>query len=353
MMNNVEMIWGTPILDEGFANVPNMIIRNYKKLGMTHAEFGLIMQLITYKHDDGDPFPSQETLADHMETSARHIRSILSSLEKKELIEVEFRYIDGKRSSNVYILKPMIDKCLELKGEEPLPETKERNIKRAKKKKKTLPEQKLPEVNTPDLPEENVPVEMTQNVPELPEENVPSNNTREYNKVNRTNEYHNQSITEQDIENMNLPIPIKQTLIKNRKRLIDDDIGLRDITSLYKTYASKVDEYSFSQVLSNVLSKTKGTIRNLGAILYASIKNQKKTPQGPENDEIQDDTTYEVQEDWFKEQRKKSNEILPDNYRNWDIGQNKPQQPDEDISQDELKSMIETLQAGANKQDVS
>jgi hypothetical protein len=61
--SHVELVWGSAILDDGFTTMPNMITRNYRRLGMTHGEYSFISLLATFKHDVNDPYPSQETLA--------------------------------------------------------------------------------------------------------------------------------------------------------------------------------------------------------------------------------------------------------------------------------------------------
>lgn len=54
---HVEVIWGTPILDEGFTPIPNLVIRYASEL-MTPKEFQFICVLATFKHDSRDPHPS-------------------------------------------------------------------------------------------------------------------------------------------------------------------------------------------------------------------------------------------------------------------------------------------------------
>lgn len=37
-----NVIWGNEIPTEGFTMIPNVLIRNYRKLGIQHGEFGFL-----------------------------------------------------------------------------------------------------------------------------------------------------------------------------------------------------------------------------------------------------------------------------------------------------------------------
>ena len=174
--NNVELVWGNRILDDGFSTVPKVLIRNYRKLGISHAEFGLINILITFKHDSRDPFPSQETLAkiffaDDYKTgnSERAIRKHIESLKKKKLIRVGIRKdsLTKKYSSNVYSLEPLINKCISILGYETPYQEKQYDV---------IWEDENPE-------ELKVPTAQEPKVPTAQEPKVPTNITREYKKL--------------------------------------------------------------------------------------------------------------------------------------------------------------------------
>lgn len=118
----IETFWGARILDEGFTSIPNILVRNYRALGIEHGEWGLICTLLSYKHDNRDPFPEQETLSRHLGVSVRQIRKWTDSLVAKGLLRV------GRRRHNrtkqygalVYNLLPLINHALELVGDQPL-----------------------------------------------------------------------------------------------------------------------------------------------------------------------------------------------------------------------------------------
>jgi len=122
--NRMEIMWGVSILDEGFTSIPNLIIRNYRKIGIEHGEFGFICQLLTYKHDTRDPYPSRATLANNMSCSERQIDKWVKSLRNKGLLRTGRRQnVHNKQWDNtVYNFKPLLDAAYRLIGETVLPD---------------------------------------------------------------------------------------------------------------------------------------------------------------------------------------------------------------------------------------
>ncbi len=123
--STLEAIWGVRLLDEGFLGMPNLVVRNYRQLGIEHGEFGLICIILTYKHDSRDPYPSHETLAEHLQCSTRQVRKWIDNLEAKQLLRVGRRRNKESKQLGpmVYNFHPLIDAALLLVGEKPLPET--------------------------------------------------------------------------------------------------------------------------------------------------------------------------------------------------------------------------------------
>ncbi|WP_091161967.1 helix-turn-helix domain-containing protein [Paenibacillus sp. 453mf] len=79
--SKLEIIWGNRLLDEGFTSLPNLLVRNYRRLGIQHGEFGFITVLLSYKHDARDPFPSRKTLADNLDCSEKQIDKWIKALK--------------------------------------------------------------------------------------------------------------------------------------------------------------------------------------------------------------------------------------------------------------------------------
>ncbi|WP_191991812.1 sigma-54 interaction domain-containing protein [Bacillus aerolatus] len=65
------------------------LARHYRKLGITHGEWGLICAIFSYEADNWTFYISEEELAAHLECGTRQIRKWLYSLRKKEMLIVE------------------------------------------------------------------------------------------------------------------------------------------------------------------------------------------------------------------------------------------------------------------------
>ncbi|KKM87242.1 hypothetical protein LCGC14_1270850 [marine sediment metagenome] len=105
------------LLDGGFTMIPNLLIDNYKKIGLEDRHLVLIICLMKYAHVKKRPYPSQKTIADIMQKDERTTRRIIHELKEMGLIEIFKRYYqqDGtnpRRISNVYSLKGLIKKLV-------------------------------------------------------------------------------------------------------------------------------------------------------------------------------------------------------------------------------------------------
>src|SRR5699024_878352 len=103
--------------------------------------------------------------------------------------------------------------------------------------------------------------------------NDSNSNTNDSNNI--TNDS-NLSIQTADIQKMNFPISIQKTLKQNIDRLIDDNISLSDIETLYNSFKDTVNDFTFSFILGNVLGKTKSKINNINNYQSRIIKRHKK-----------------------------------------------------------------------------
>ena len=120
----LEIMWGTRLLDDGFTSIPNILIRNYRKLGIEHGEWGFICTVLTFKHDHNDPYPSRKTLAEMLCCSERQIEKWVSSLVSKNLLLTGQRKntTTQKWDNRVFNFKPLLDALMELIGDKPLPD---------------------------------------------------------------------------------------------------------------------------------------------------------------------------------------------------------------------------------------
>src|SRR5699024_8008589 len=124
------------------------------------------------------------------------------------------------------------------------------------------------------------------------------------NKNSNNNKYNNnQSINEGDIEKIDAPMTIKQKLIKNMDRLIDDQINVSEIEEIYNEYKDKLNKHKYSLFLGNVFDNVRGHIKDFKAVMMKSISNYIKQTETAEN-EISD--SNEVIPDWFNDKKESS-----------------------------------------------
>jgi hypothetical protein len=120
MEERFSVRWGIPLLDEGFTVVPNVVLDNYARLGLTPQEAMLIIHIARYKFERpySEAYPSTVLLAAQMGKSKRWVIELLHRLEAKGLIRIIRR--DGLPS--VYDLSPLAQRCLEI-SQSPLADT--------------------------------------------------------------------------------------------------------------------------------------------------------------------------------------------------------------------------------------
>ncbi|WP_134687559.1 helix-turn-helix domain-containing protein [Brevibacillus migulae] len=148
-----QTFWGEAILDTGWTAIPNLLSRNLKKLGITHAEFVLICNILSHKHDVHDPFPSQETLAKYQDVTTRQIRKLINSLRFKGFIRTGRRrnkitgeYIAG----TAFSFKPLLDKLSAIAGQ--IIRERDFDVEIEWDDEVTPEEQEVPEAEEPEVP---------------------------------------------------------------------------------------------------------------------------------------------------------------------------------------------------------
>ncbi|MFC5591425.1 sigma-54 interaction domain-containing protein [Sporosarcina soli] len=87
-----------------------VLARHYRKLGITHGEWGVICAIFTYEADEWTFHVSEEELATHLACGTRQIRKWLYSLRKKEMLIVERSW--KKTGYNFNLLMEKV-RCLE------------------------------------------------------------------------------------------------------------------------------------------------------------------------------------------------------------------------------------------------
>ena len=116
--STIELIWDHPILDEGFTAIPNVLLKNMGRLGVTDRELHFIVQLASFKFSaQSEIRPSYRTLAERMGKHHINLRKIAASLEKKGLMKRIFRKsANGDFETTIFDLSPLLNQLFP-KGE--------------------------------------------------------------------------------------------------------------------------------------------------------------------------------------------------------------------------------------------
>lgn len=96
----VQRIW-TPPLGTKFSPVSHQFLENYHRLGLSNTEAMFVLQLMSFKWDERDPYPALGTVASRMGMGLRSARKIAKKLEDANLI---MRFKRSKGSTNRYHL---------------------------------------------------------------------------------------------------------------------------------------------------------------------------------------------------------------------------------------------------------
>jgi DNA replication protein len=99
-------------LEEGTVSIPQLLLSNYHKLGLSESEFVLLLQVYSFI-EKGNDFPTPEELSSKMSFSSEECSSILRRLVQNQFISIE----EGNSSSGIlyekYSLKPIWNKLAE------------------------------------------------------------------------------------------------------------------------------------------------------------------------------------------------------------------------------------------------
>ncbi|MGH7884932.1 MAG: helix-turn-helix domain-containing protein [Thermodesulfobacteriota bacterium] len=112
----IVQIWGE-ILDEGFTSVPNILLRYRKNLGIKPKHLSLIIDIMSFKWDSENPFPSYTTLAIRADMEERSIKRTMQELEELGLLIKTPRFDEesGAQITTIFDFRPLIKKLTEEK----------------------------------------------------------------------------------------------------------------------------------------------------------------------------------------------------------------------------------------------
>lgn len=102
--------WSPAIAAHGFTALPNLLLKNYKALGITTPELRIIIAIELHRWDDKQPWPSIGTLASIAGITSRRARVLVTSLHDKALVIRSERDND----TNTYSFEKLIFKLDQL-----------------------------------------------------------------------------------------------------------------------------------------------------------------------------------------------------------------------------------------------
>ena len=129
--SKIVQIWGD-VLDEGFTSVPNILLRYRSSLRIKSHHLALIIDIMSFKWDSENPFPSYSALAERAGMTERRIMQTAQELERLNLLIRTQRFNEdtGVQITTIFDFRPLIQ---ELKGEmhKAEPERKPSNVYKA------------------------------------------------------------------------------------------------------------------------------------------------------------------------------------------------------------------------------
>jgi DNA replication protein len=112
--SKIVQIWGD-ILDEGFTSVPNILLRYRSNLGVKSHHLALIIDIMSFKWDEENPFPSYSTLAQRANVTERGIMKTVRDLERLNLLIRTQRFDEesGVQITTIFDFRPLIQRLKE------------------------------------------------------------------------------------------------------------------------------------------------------------------------------------------------------------------------------------------------
>ncbi|WP_262033711.1 helix-turn-helix domain-containing protein [Serratia liquefaciens] len=110
-------IWGRSILGSGWTSIPNELLKNQAKLGMSNTELVLVIHLVSFIHNaEARVFPSIKLLSERMSQDRRTIQRTLGKLVEQDILRIKVRSTgkNDKGMTNIYDLTPLMLKLINL-----------------------------------------------------------------------------------------------------------------------------------------------------------------------------------------------------------------------------------------------
>lgn len=95
---NITATFGSDLVLEGFTSVPNILLKMYRRIGISDFQMMILINLIRFRVEDKDYFPTPEAIAQYMESTPASVKNELADLQGKEIIAVS-EYYDNEKNT--------------------------------------------------------------------------------------------------------------------------------------------------------------------------------------------------------------------------------------------------------------
>ncbi len=93
---NITATFGSDLVLEGATTIPNILLKVYRKIGITDFQMILLIQMIRLNVEEGEFYPSPEMLGTYMQSEPSKIKMELAELLKKDIIATSQYYDSGQ-----------------------------------------------------------------------------------------------------------------------------------------------------------------------------------------------------------------------------------------------------------------
>ncbi|MFA5535907.1 MAG: DnaD domain protein [Bacillota bacterium] len=80
------------LIIDGFVMLPNLLLKFYKKLGLTETELLIILHLWRFKTEENIEFPDLDEISGYTTLESTQVQSMLASLIERKILAVEHLY---------------------------------------------------------------------------------------------------------------------------------------------------------------------------------------------------------------------------------------------------------------------
>jgi predicted transcriptional regulator len=108
-----EATWGRPIEAAGFTQVPDALIMNFPKLGLTPLDLSILLVLLKYWQPGKPPWLAKSTIASTIGIKPRSVQRRIAAMQKRGLLVREVRpHRYGDSDTNLYHLNKLVTELL-------------------------------------------------------------------------------------------------------------------------------------------------------------------------------------------------------------------------------------------------